>query len=139
MDTQTLHLRLRSFGLKRSWVEAHSLGKHYYLLPKADYYIDCRLLPDFAQLSQNAQPTARRILQAHMPLLVQMLVTIPSRHPNDPWGRPIQVICFCAWGCNRSPQFVAALAEELQIKGGYREQLINAAKCDRMEVEVYST
>ena len=132
----TITIRLSSLGLKRSWIQASNLDSDYYLLPKADFYIDCRLQPDFAQLSQNAVPTARKLLQAYEPLLLQMFRTIPTRHPKNPWSNPIDIICFCAWGQHRSPQFKKALAEHLCWHGGFQEQIKDVTGQNFIEVEV---
>ena len=125
-----------------------------YILPKAEFYIDCRCLKercttpqeeidkviaDGYQTEENFSREFNRWgLQTMQEQILCMLQTIPTRRRGHltPYKKPITIVFMCARGCNRSPVAKFILAKRFQQD----KQLIMAVreitKQDPYEVEI---
>ena len=99
-------------------------------LPKAYLYIDCRGLPDAAtegpggsgdsvQVQDYMKLNAPESLDAMVQIIDGAVNRIPQRRrgETDPYARPIEICCFCAFGMHRSRAAKHILAQRCKELG----------------------
>ena len=114
----------------------------HYLLPKAEFYIDCRCLKELcstpekeianvlAKEDRTEEQFSRTFnswaLQCMQEQILCMLKTIPTRRRGHltPYKKPITIVFMCARGCNRSPVAKTILGKRFQ----HDKQLIASVK-----------
>jgi len=106
------------------------------MLPKAFYYVDCRGLPDSAAGEgpggSGDTPAAQAYIMQQAGTSIMNMVAlvdgavqrlpIRRRNEKDPYGSPIVICCFCAFGLNRSRAAKHLIAAELR-KLGYQVEV----------------
>lgn len=112
-----------SHGLKR--LQAQS---GYFLLPKADLYVDCRVIPEKGiqggsgtdkGFQSNIKEKASLTLASILTTIQEGLSLIPDRRSDrpDPLADPV-VVCFvCAWGVHRSVATKKLIGDRLRALG----------------------
>ena len=97
-------------------------------LPKADYYIDCRVVKNpFHEPSLNGKsgddPAVQQYVADHSnigamaDLLEEAISRVPSRRRGEKdQDRPFEVLCFCAHGVHRSRSVKHLLSRVLMNK-----------------------
>ena len=123
-----LSVFIYNFGLKAAgWDMGDRIA-----MPKADFYIDARGLPDGAMNAPGVSgddPIQQEWLKAEMAkqgihlstyvrLALDAIYAIPHRRRQmtDPYTKPFIIACFCAYGLNRSRGLKNLLAPELQAQ-----------------------
>ena len=113
-------LQLLSYGLKSNKGDA---GKGYRSIPIADFYIDCRGVPD--DKNRVAGETLHETISACLALvgmeeqLLDSLDFLESRRSDeaDPFARPYVVCFLCAHGMHRSVTCKKILGDWLSAAG----------------------
>ena len=108
------HLIFRSFGIKNGLYSVKGRDEQVYVLPKADIYLDCRSLREpngipgatiAAQeliLKDKDSQWQTSAFQVQVRHTVDHFIPLRRSSEVDPYSRPIEVLCFCAHGLNRS-------------------------------------
>ena len=86
------------------------------LIPKADFYLDCRGVVDGGDEDQIREQDGDTIA-AMFTLIVESFRRIPSRKGKDAYKEPYVVCFLCAHGVNRSVGCKKILATKLKMLG----------------------
>lgn len=115
-------LRFYNYGLKRGpQINKEGLSGRLYCLPKADLYLDCRILSDTQ--GQSLGYAIRYFKEHHEPTLLNFteqildaIRMIPTRRSEalHPFNKPVDIALVCAWGVNRSRTAKYIIAERFK-------------------------
>ena len=130
---EKLTLQLLSYGLKSN---KGSAVQGYRSIPIADFYLDCRGVPDdknrvrvsfqeTLNLTKTIETFGAASLDAMFDLILESIEWIESRRSDeeDPFARPYVICFFCAYGMHRSPTCKKILAERL-IDDGWKVEVV---------------
>lgn len=118
---------LTSFGLKNQ--PKTKDGEP--IFPAADYYVDCRIMPDaankvgvsgtgdFPAIQAWLEDQASGRLELIEDLVEHAIEMIPIRRKElaDPWAKPMRIAFFCAFGVHRSRATKNIIAARLKEAG----------------------
>jgi RNase adaptor protein for sRNA GlmZ degradation len=136
------HIILTSFGLKNQPKTTNG----EIVFPKADFYVDCRIMPDAVNkvgiAGTGDDPAIQKWLEEQAPgrlnnIMEQVLyaiemIPIRRKEMKDPWSRPMRIAFFCAFGIHRSrgtkniiakrlkPNSYSVEIESIVTKGGWK-------------------
>lgn len=125
-DPKKLDVRVKWWGLKRKTIQ---VPEDWVALPKADLYVDCRVVPEKgikgfsgqnlefqAGVLAAAPETIKRIVDT---VVGGLALAGDRRHDENPYAKPFTVCFFCAYGMHRSPSTALLVTERLR-KLGYK-------------------
>lgn len=123
-----------------------------YIIPKADFYIDCRCLKERCTTPQKEiekcmkDPSEENFsrefnrwgLQTMQEQILCMLQTIPTRRRGiiNPYAKPITIVFMCARGCNRSPVAKFILGKRFENDREVMDSVKLITKEENYEVDI---
>jgi hypothetical protein len=105
--------------------------KQSLLMPKADLYLDCRVIPnptfisgigatgDDPRMQEWVEENAQAYVKSFSQLIIDGLQQVPSRRKgkDNPWEAPYIICTMCAHGIHRSRSMKHILARKMRAGG----------------------
>ena len=123
VDKEKLKVEFFWHGLKRI-----NGGEDHYVLPKADYYVDCRVIPEKGILGMSGtDPSFLAGVMEKAPFTIRNICALVEEAADlilarrndlvDPYSKPFRVCFYCAYAIHRSRAGCTLVAERLRKKG----------------------